>query len=191
MALPVSNGMKHLEGLNASQKEAVLHTEGPLLVLAGAGAGKTRVITCRIVEIVRRGATPAEVLAVTFTNKAANEMRERALSLLAASGVVSPQWDEVPFISTFHSLGLRIIKENAKYFGLSRAPAIFDRSDSVRAVKEAMKACDLSPQEVEPRRILHAISREKGSGHTLEFYRDAIEHDGFFPSVIARVWEKY
>ncbi|HEY4510823.1 MAG TPA: UvrD-helicase domain-containing protein [Candidatus Paceibacterota bacterium] len=183
--------MKHLEGLNESQKEAVLHTEGPLLVLAGAGAGKTRVITCRIVETVRRGTPPQEILAVTFTNKAAREMRERSLTLLGESGPTRFVYGEGPFISTFHSLGLHIIKDNAKLLGLPRAPSIFDRSDSMRTLKEAMKACDLSPQEIEPRRILHAISREKGEGRTLASYKSAVENDGFFPSIIARAWEKY
>ncbi len=183
--------MKHLEGLNDSQREAVLHTEGPLLVLAGAGAGKTRVITCRIVECVRQGASPREILAVTFTNKAAKEMRERVFSLLEEAESSSTYSFEAPFVSTFHSLGLHIIKENAKKLELPRTPSIFDRGDSLRIIKEGMKGIGLSPQEIEPRRILNAISREKGEGRGLAAYQGAIENDGFFPSIIARVWKKY
>src|ERR1700690_1070531 len=108
--------MDHLSGLNDAQKEAVLHTEGPLLVLAGAGAGKTRVITHRILQIVKNGTEPQNILAITFTNKAAAEMRERTVKLLEAHqgstlthGSSRSNLD-VPFVSTFHSLGLLIIK---------------------------------------------------------------------------------
>src|SRR3989338_4528520 len=131
--------MEHLKGLNQAQKEAVLHTSGPLLVLAGAGAGKTRVITHRILEIVRQGTAPEQILAITFTNKAAGEMRERALRLLNEDRVTSrPAFEgfRPPFVSTFHSLGLTMIKENAKELGFRRTPVIYDRADSLRTIKE-------------------------------------------------------
>lgn len=184
--------MKHLEGLNDAQKQAVLATEGPLLVLAGAGAGKTRVITARVAQIIEQGVAPSSVLAVTFTNKAAKEMRERVLHLLSSSdaGARALQGAGAPFVSTFHSLGLYLIKENAKELNLPRNPAIYDRSDSMRAIKEAMKAVDVSVDEFEPRRILGAISKEKGNGVSVTDYTQALGGD-FVPGVIGRVWEKY
>ncbi len=153
--------MDHLEGLNGPQREAVLTTEGPLLVLAGAGAGKTRVIVHRMLEIVKRGALPEQILAITFTNKSAGEMRERAIAMLEKHlGQLSRGGR--PFVSTFHSLGLTIIKENYKQLGLKRMPAIYDRADSTKAVKEALKS--LSIEELEPRAVLSFISRQKGEG---------------------------
>lgn len=182
--------MKHLEGLNAPQKEAVLHTEGPLLVLAGAGAGKTKVITHRILEIVRRGIHPQSILAVTFTNKAAKEMRERTRTLLTESPEISFPVREysMPLVTTFHSLGLLIIKEHAKRLGLTRTPSIYDRSDSIKAIKEGMKDAGISSEEFEPRAILSRISREKGNGVSLSEFMDAV---GNGQDAISRVWERY
>lgn len=182
--------MKHLDGLNQAQKEAVLHTTGPLLVLAGAGAGKTRVITHRILEIVRSGTAPQNILAVTFTNKAAKEMRERTIKLLSESPELSfpIREHEYPFVTTFHSLGLFIIKENAKLLGLPRTPSIYDRSDSMRAIKEAMKEAGVSNEQFEPRALLSKISREKGGGTTVAAYMSAV---GDGQDTISRVWDKY
>ena len=140
--------MKHLQGLNPQQQEAVLAIDGPLLVLAGAGAGKTRVIAERIKEIIRRGAEPASILAITFTNKAAGEMRSRI--------------GQGPFVSTFHSLGLTLIKENSKLLGYKRTPSIYDRSDSLSEMKRTLKA--LGADDIEPRLALAVASRQKGEG---------------------------
>lgn len=140
-------------------------TRGPLLILAGAGAGKTRVITHRILEIVRKGVAPEHILAITFTNKAAGEMRQRAMKLLLEDrGVTRPVFEpfKPPFISTFHSLGLQLIKENAKVLGFKRTPAIFDRADSLRAMKEALKSA--GAEDIEPRAALSFVSRQKGNG---------------------------
>lgn len=156
--------MDHLQGLNAAQKEAVLATEGPLLVLAGAGAGKTRVIVHRMLEIVRKGTPPEQILAITFTNKSAGEMRERALAMLEKYQGEPPSRRSRPFVSTFHSLGLTIIKENSKLLGFKRMPAIYDRADSQKAMKEALKS--LSIEEIEPRAALSFVSRQKGEGKT-------------------------
>jgi len=166
---------KHLESLNDAQKAAVLHTEGPLLVLAGAGAGKTKVITHRILEIVRGGTAPEEILAVTFTNKAAREMRERVTYLLQTQGGVgvkgsSRHHHNTPFVSTFHSLGLTIIKENAKALGFTRTPAIYDRADSLRAIKAALKSVGM--EDIEARAALSFVSRHKGDGVTAEAYAE-------------------
>jgi len=140
--------VKHLQGLNPQQQEAVLAIDGPLLVLAGAGAGKTRVIAERIKEIIRRGAEPASILAITFTNKAAGEMRSRI--------------GQGPFVSTFHSLGLTLIKENPKLLGYKRTPSIYDRSDSLSEMKRTLKA--LGADDIEPRLALAVASRQKGEG---------------------------
>src|SRR3990167_9249219 len=103
--------MKHLEGLNNRQKEAATHIKGPLLVVAGAGAGKTKTITHRIVNLIKEGVSPERILAVTFTNKAAKEMRERVLSEIEKNTTeIVKRQSSIPFVSTFHSLGVYIIK---------------------------------------------------------------------------------
>ncbi len=172
------------EGLNTAQQEAVMTIDGPLLVLAGAGAGKTRVIAHRILEIIRQGAAPREVLAITFTNKAAGEMRERVGALLEKHGQGDSQ---PPFVSTFHSLGLSIIKEHAKLLGYKRTPAIYDRSDCLREVKSALKA--IGEVEFEPRMVLGAISRAKGDGMSLSEYSEGAA--SFRQRTIAAAWALY
>ena len=172
------------EGLNTAQQEAVMTIDGPLLVLAGAGAGKTRVIAHRILEIIRRGAAPSEVLAITFTNKAAGEMRERVGALLAKHGHGGGQ---PPFVSTFHSLGLSIIKEHSKLLGYKRVPAIYDRADCLREVKNALKA--IGEVEFEPRMVLGAISRAKGDGMHLAEYTEGAA--SFRQRTIAAAWALY
>lgn len=166
--------------LNDAQAEAVRTTEGPVLVIAGAGAGKTRVIAHRILEIVKKGTPPEAILAITFTNKAAKEMRERVLNLLGEGG-------PPPFVSTFHSLGLYILKENAKLLGFKRTPAIYDRSDSLREVKAALK--NLSNEEIEPRTALGVISRHKGQGIDAAAFAQSAEMPR--DRVIAQVWLAY
>ena len=98
--------MDYLESLNEMQKEAVLHTDGPLLILAGAGAGKTKTLTHRIAHLIHTGVFPEKILAVTFTNKAAAEMKERVKAILS-----NRKYDAVPHVSTFHSLGVFILKK--------------------------------------------------------------------------------
>lgn len=157
---------------------------GPLLVLAGAGAGKTRVIAHRILEIVRQGTAPREVLAITFTNKAAAEMRERVVGLLEKHGQGGGQ---PPFVSTFHSLGLSIIKEHAKLLGYKRTPAIYDRADCLREVKNALKG--IGEVEFEPRMVLGAISRAKGDGMNLGEYTEGAS--SFRERTVAAAWALY
>ena len=172
------------DGLNTAQQDAVKAIHGPLLVLAGAGAGKTKVIAHRILEIVRQGAAPQEVLAITFTNKAAGEMRARVVGLLAEHGHGG---SGVPFVSTFHSLGLSIIKEHAKLLGYKRAPAIYDRADCLKEVKTALKT--IGEVEFEPRMVLGAISRAKGDGLTLSAYSERASN--FRERAIAAAWALY
>ena len=126
--------MQFLDSLNPEQRQAVLHVGGPLLILAGAGSGKTRVITSRVAYLVGDGhAAPEEVLAVTFTNKAAEEMRTRVETLLGSD--CSRMW-----VSTFHSLCARLLRREAPAIGLTRDFVIYDSSDQLTVVKQALKA---------------------------------------------------
>jgi DNA helicase-2/ATP-dependent DNA helicase PcrA len=147
--------MNFLDSLNPEQREAVLHIHGPLLILAGAGSGKTRVITSRIAYLVGDGhAEPHEVLAVTFTNKAAEEMRARVESLLGAD--CSRMW-----VSTFHALCARLLRREAPAIGLSRDFVIYDSSDQLVVVKQALKELHIDDSFIQPRAALSRISHAK------------------------------
>src|SRR6059058_5559031 len=147
--------MDFLASLNPEQREAVLHTQGPLLILAGAGSGKTRVIASRIAYLVGDGhAQPDEVLAVTFTNKAAEEMRTRVETLLGSD--CSRMW-----VSTFHSLCARLLRREAPAIGLSRDFVIYDSSDQLTVVKQALKALHVDDSFIQPRLALSRISHAK------------------------------
>ena len=180
----------YLEGLNEPQKKAVLYTEGPLMLLAGAGSGKTRVITHRIVHIIHQGTAPNNILAVTFTNKAAKEMRERVISLTqkyfpSERAVI----DNYPVVTTFHSLGVKILREFHDVLNLRRHFTIYDRSDSQKAIKQSIEKAGYNPKEFEPRKILSIISRAKGDAITSLSFKDAAS--SFLEQVTAEVWEKY
>lgn len=181
---------KHLETLNDQQQEAVLHTEGPLLVLAGAGSGKTRVITHRIVHLILQGIQPHQILAVTFTNKAATEMRERVLGLIREYGPAARAGiDSKPTVTTFHSFGVRILREHHGTLNLKRHFTIYDRSDSVRAIKKGLEICGYSPKQFEPRNILSMISRAKGDALSRSEF---LESASSYPQrVAAEVWAEY
>ncbi len=168
--------------LNSQQKEASLHMYGPLLILAGAGAGKTKTIVHRIENLIKEGTAPQQILAITFTNKAAKEMRERVLSILTDKR-------EAPFVSTFHSLGVNILKEQHKVLGIPRHFGIYDKSDAKRAIKEAVEACDLDPKQFDPAKFQNTISREKGNFVTLEQYTEKASE--YFEELTAKVWAKY
>src|SRR3989338_4931464 len=159
----------HLKELNTAQKEAAVHVHGPLLIVAGAGAGKTKTITHRIVNLIKEGVSPERILAVTFTNKAAKEMRERIIMEIAKN---AKGQDAVPFVSTFHSLGVFIIKENARMLGLTKYFTILDESDSVSLIKESLKELDLDPKQYDPKKIKNIISREKGKFMTIALYQE-------------------
>ncbi len=147
--------MQFLNSLNPEQRDAVLHVTGPLLILAGAGSGKTRVITSRIAYLVGDGhAQPHEILAVTFTNKAAEEMRARVEALLGSD--CSRMW-----VSTFHSLCARLLRREAPAIGLSRDFVIYDSSDQLVVVKQAMKELHIDDSIVQPRAALSRISHAK------------------------------
>jgi DNA helicase-2/ATP-dependent DNA helicase PcrA len=172
-----------MEELNPAQKQAVLATQGPLLVVAGAGAGKTKTIAHRIWHLIHQGAEPEQILAITFTNKAASEMRERVEKLLGQAGERGR-----PFVSTFHALGAYIIKENAHELGLIKHFSILDRDESLSAIKRAMKEEGLDPKQIEPRRLLGAISRAKGEGVSVAEWQ---AEESYFGSLVGPVWRRY
>ncbi len=150
----------YLAKLNPAQREAVVTITGPLLVLAGAGSGKTRVITHRIVHLIHEGVAPHNILAVTFTNKAAGEMRERVESLIHQYPPSDrAAIDSLPTVTTFHALGVRILREHHDTLGLRRYFTIYDRSDTLRAMKMAVERANYNPKEFEPRKLLGKISR--------------------------------
>jgi len=184
----------YLQNLNSKQKEAVLHKDGPLLVFAGAGAGKTKTITCRILHLIKSGIEPKNILAITFTNKAAKEMRDRVLNALNQEinlGNLYPL--EKPFISTFHSLGVNILKENSRELGLIRNFSIFDKSDSQKAIKDILKDLGLDPKQHEPNKILGIISREKGNLKNATDFAEAISGENFTThhGLISQIWTEY
>jgi DNA helicase-2/ATP-dependent DNA helicase PcrA len=144
--------MDLLADLTPAQREAVTHINGPLLVLAGAGSGKTRVITRRVAYMLAHGIGGANILALTFTNKAAGEMKERIEALAPKSGV---------WVGTFHGLCARLLRSYAPLVGIDRGFTIFDQSDRLRAVKDAMERLELDDASVTAERIDSAISRAK------------------------------
>lgn len=143
--------------LNDKQKEAVMHVDGPCLVLAGAGSGKTRVLTERIVNLINNGVSPYNILAITFTNKAAREMRERVYNS------IEEEANKI-FIGTFHSLGLKIVRENASVIGYSNNVTILDRDDVNTLIKRFMKELNLDTKHYPVKSILNKISFAKNEG---------------------------
>lgn len=185
-----TNNQPYLETLNEKQRQAVQHTEGPLLVLAGAGSGKTRVITHRIVHLVHQGVAPNNILAVTFTNKAAKEMRERVNALVKKYPPSERSAiDSLPTVTTFHALGVRILREFHDSLGLPRHFTIYDRADSLKAVKQALQKGDFDPKEFEPRKMLSRISKAKGDAQTVSEFEEAAA--SFPDKVVATVWKNY
>ncbi len=186
--------MRELEGLNEMQKEAVLQKNGPVLIIAGAGAGKTKTLAHRILHLIKEGVAPENILAITFTNKASKEMRERVEKIIHEDKTLNlpMTFTEKPFVSTFHSLGVFIIKHNAELIGLTRNFSILDRGDSSKLVKECLKSLDIDTKQFEPSKILNIISREKGNLVTAENYREEKGRGGYsIGGVIAKVWPMY
>ncbi len=175
-----SQEMPYLRGLTESQQKAVAHKDGPLLVLAGPGSGKTRVITCRIAALIQSGVYPRNICAITFTNKAAEEMRRRVQGMGFAEGV---------HVSTFHSLCVRILRRYADATGIGSNFSIYDANDQVRCVKEAIAAAELNTSNFAPNRALAAISEFKND---LESPDDVKERaDGYFEQCIAKIYRQY
>ena len=174
--------MDILENLNKEQIEAVKHIDGPLLVLAGAGSGKTKVLTTRIAYLISLGVSPDNILAITFTNKAAGEMKERISKLVGFSSKFMQ-------ISTFHSFGLKIVKENYEYLGYDKNFVIFDADDTLTIIKKILKDKNLDPDKFNPRAIRSQISKLKND------LIDSKKYSSFslteFEKVVLEVYKKY
>ena len=172
-----------LEGLNEPQRQAVTHGEGPLLILAGAGSGKTRALTRRIAYLVGTDAArPSEILAITFTNKAAAEMRERVESLVGRGA-------RAMWVMTFHSACARMLRSDAERLGYTRGFTIYDESDSVRLVKRCVEELGVDPKRFPPRGIKRQISDAKNQLLDAEAYR--IKVASYFEQTAADVYELY
>jgi DNA helicase-2/ATP-dependent DNA helicase PcrA len=172
-----------LAELNPPQREAVEHGEGPLLVLAGAGSGKTRVLTYRIAYLLATGqALPSQILAITFTNKAAGEMKERVERLVG--GVSRVMW-----VMTFHSACARILRTDAQRLGYKRAFTIYDEADSLRMIKRCVEEAGVDPKRFPPRAIKNAISGAKSQLVDAESYAEA--QSSFFEENVADVYRLY
>ena len=184
--MPDTSTAPHLEGLNPEQLEATEHFEGPILVLAGAGSGKTRVLTSRVCHLVHHhGVAPDHILAVTFTNKAAGEMRDRIARLLDAEP--SGMW-----IGTFHAVGARLLRRHADRLGWDRSFSIFDADQSLRLVKNVQESVGLDPKRWSPKAIRNEISNAKNllidAG---TFARDNEGSFDLFVRNVARVYPEY
>ncbi len=174
--------MDILENLNDKQQEAVKCINGPLLVLAGAGSGKTKVLTTRIAYLIRKGIDPENILAITFTNKAAGEMRDRITRLVGNCA----RWMQ---ISTFHSFGLRIIKENYEYLGYDKNFVIFDSDDSLTIVKKILKDRNIDPTKFNPRAIRNKISSLKNELIEPKDFKPVLGNP--FETLVLEVYKSY
>lgn len=175
--------MDYLQGLNSRQALAVQTVDGPLLVVAGAGSGKTRVLTSRIAHLIAAHQVPPyKIVAVTFTNKAAAEMRERLISQ------VGPRGTEV-FMGTFHSLCVRILRMEAAHTGYASDFQIFDQMDQLLVIRECLKDLNLDPKRVDPRQVLGAIGKAKDELILPEDY--PVSGGDFWEQTVAKVYGKY
>ena len=170
-------------GLNPAQKEAVEHTDGPLLIMAGAGSGKTKVLTCKVANLLAKGVAPWSILAITFTNKAATEMRERVDRMIGEGA--KDVW-----LSTFHSFCAKFLRREVEATGMyKRNFVIYDSSDSQVVIKECLKELNLDPKQYAPSSIQNAISNAKNQlMGPKAVARDA---DNFFQQKVAEVYALY
>ena len=175
--------MDLLTGLNPAQKEAVQYSEGPILIMAGAGSGKTKVLTCKIAQLLAQGVAPYNILAITFTNKAAAEMRERVDNLIGS--VAKEVW-----LSTFHAFCAKFLRREIEAIdGYKRNFTIYDTSDSQTLIKNCLKELNLDEKQYAPNSLISVISNAKNSLQTpLEFKNNA---DNFFAEKVAEVYKLY
>lgn len=172
-----------LKGLNAQQKEAVQHTEGPLLIMAGAGSGKTRVITHRMAYILaEKEVNPWNILAITFTNKAAKEMKERVDQLVG--DVAEGMW-----VSTFHAMCVRILRREAEAIGLIRSFTIADPAEQLNLIKRILKDLNIDSTQFKPKMFLSQISDAKNNLLSVKDYRE--ERTGYIEEMVGQVYEAY
>ena len=172
-----------LIGLNKEQQEAVKHTEGALLIMAGAGSGKTRVLTHRIAYLLsEKGISPRNILAITFTNKAAREMRDRVHQLVGQGG-------EQIWVSTFHSMCVRVLRRDIDRIGYSRNFTILDSSDQLTVVKQVLRNLKIDPKQFDPRAMLGKISSAKNELITYEAYQKQVGN--FYERQIGEIYEGY
>ncbi len=175
-----------LSDMNPEQARAVKKTEGPLLIMAGAGSGKTRVLTHRIAYlVVEKNVYPSNILAITFTNKAAREMRERIDGLLGA-GTQQSMW-----VSTFHSMCVRILRRNIDRIGYSKSFSILDSADQLSVVKSVLKQLNLDPKQYDPRTMLNTISSSKNECIDASTFRGQINPSNPYERTIADVFDGY
>src|SRR6266446_520907 len=181
--MAVASPEQYLADLNPAQREAVLTTEGPLLVIAGAGSGKTRVLTHRVAHLLAtQGVKPNEILAITFTNKAAGEMRERLEGLLG--GVARAIW-----ILTFHAACGRILRREAPRLGYKSNFTIYDQADQVRLVKQCLEELERDPKRFTPRGIHNQISQAKNRLISPDEYANQVQ--SFYDQTVADVYQLY
>ena len=172
-----------LNDLNKDQQKAASHTEGPVLILAGAGSGKTRVLTYRVAFLIlEKHIDPSRILMVTFTNKAAAEMKDRIRTLLEGNY-------ELPFAGTFHALAVRILRRDGKHIGVPPDFLIYDEQDSLDAIKDIMKSLDLSSKSFNPGAVRHTISEAKNELINATEYPQYAR--GYFQEAVARVYITY
>ena len=173
----------NIDNLNDKQKEAVLYNDGPLLIIAGAGAGKTKTLTTKIAYLIEeKYATPYNVLAITFTNKAAKEMKDRLYAML---GDVAKKIQ----VSTFHSFGLKLLRENFELLGYDRNFVIMDSDDSLTVVKKIIKDLGYDPKVYNPKAIRNKISSCKNEMISAKAYERYAVSD--YEQVIHKIYEKY
>jgi len=175
------NIQRSLDRLNPEQRKAVMHKEGPLLILAGAGSGKTRVITARVAYLISKGVEAGSVLAVTFTNKAAREMRERVRSMLKKRNGSNP------FISTFHSLCLNILRQEIEHLGYRRDFSIYDTSDQISLLRNILSDIRVQDKSFKPESIMERISLTKNSHSRSQ----AADKDDDLEMISGLVYPKY
>src|SRR5271156_3520046 len=166
--------MVNLNTLNPQQRQAVETIRGPVLILAGAGTGKTRVITFRIAHMVAKGIAPGNILGVTFTNKAAREMQERVRALLPRSpkSEAGSQKENRPTICTFHSLCVRILRQHIDKLGYKKNFVIYDESEQLAAVKKILSSISSKGEKVDPGAVLGMLSKFKNGGENAKAFGD-------------------